>query len=320
MTIGRFAQRWTIGLVLTSALGFGCTNEAAPDEDPVANETTVKLQNELAAEAALNPATAATVRPVKPTLKCVERLTSSSYRAHFGYVNTSSSSIPIPVGFYNRFFPSPQGRGQPTAFAHGTSPDVVQVAFSGSSLIAWILGSGVVTATRNSTGRAAPVSAPRPVTITTRVRRTCATRRPTFSARTSPPGMEPLATTETRARPSILASPGCARRGRPRFASRSTSATWPAPAIPPPGPARTRSRPTASPATTGTDARSAMPVRRASAPAALPKLARRSTSVTSLARARRRPACAATHRSPTARCATTAAFAPRSTSVRPASA
>src|SRR6266700_4003617 len=151
MTIGWFAQRWTIGLVLTSALGFGCTNEAAPDEDPVANEARVKLQNELAAEAALNPATAATVRPVKPTLKCVERLTSSSYRAHFGYVNTSSSSIPIPVGFYNRFFPSPQERGQPTAFAHGTSPDVVQVTFSSSSLIAWILGSGVVTATRNST-------------------------------------------------------------------------------------------------------------------------------------------------------------------------
>ncbi len=152
MRMERLANRW-LGLLALAAVASGACAEQDSDDnqsDPVADATTARLQAELTAGAALNPATAASVRPVKPTLKCVDRLSSSSYRAHFGYVNTSSSSISIPVGFYNRFFPNPQGRGQPTVYLSGTQTDVIQLTFTSSSFIAWVLGSGTATATRNS--------------------------------------------------------------------------------------------------------------------------------------------------------------------------
>lgn len=154
MTAARFLNRLAfVLLALTTGALAACSNEEAAPEasDPTGDAITLQLQQELNAAATLNAATAQTVRPVRPTLKCVDRLSSTSYRAHFGYVSTSSASISIPVGFYNRFFPSPQSRGQPTVFASGTHADILQVTFSSSSLMAWILGSGVVTATRNST-------------------------------------------------------------------------------------------------------------------------------------------------------------------------
>jgi len=126
----------------------GCGAE--PPSDPMADQVTTQLQAELDAAATTNAATAQSVRPVKPSLKCVDRLSSTSYRAHFGYTNSSSSSIPIPVGFYNRFYPNPQGRGQPTTFLAGAHPDILLVTFSSNSLAAWILGSAVVAASRNS--------------------------------------------------------------------------------------------------------------------------------------------------------------------------
>ena len=109
-----------------------------------------RLQAESDAAATASPATAASVKPVRPSLKCIDKLTSTSYRAHFSYSNSSATSITIPVGFYNRVFPDPGARGQPTVFAAGAHADVLQVTFSSSSLVAWILGSGVAVATRTS--------------------------------------------------------------------------------------------------------------------------------------------------------------------------
>jgi hypothetical protein len=153
MTATTFVNRLGVVLLVltTGALGACSDEEAAPDaSDPASDAITLQLQQELAAAATLNAVTAQTARPVKPTLKCVDKLSSTSYRAHFGYVNTSSSSISIPVGFYNRFFPSPQGRGQPTVYAAGAHVDILQVTFASSSVMAWVLGSGVVAATRTS--------------------------------------------------------------------------------------------------------------------------------------------------------------------------
>lgn len=153
MITARFANRSIVMLTLLTVGALGaCSNEEGTpaEEDPAAVALTNQLQGELNAAATLNAATAASVRPVRPTLKCVDKLSSTSYRAHFGYTNSSTSSIAVPIGFYNRFFPSPQGRGQPTTFLAGSHPDILQVTFSSSSLMAWVLGSGVVTATRNT--------------------------------------------------------------------------------------------------------------------------------------------------------------------------
>ena len=135
--------------LIMGTLVAGCSPEA--QSDPVADDVIAMLQAELDAAATANAATAQSVKPVKPSLKCVDKLSSTSYRAHFAYTNSSSASIPIPVGFYNRFYPNPQDRGQPTSFLAGAHPDILQVTFSSSSLAAWILGSGIVVATRNTT-------------------------------------------------------------------------------------------------------------------------------------------------------------------------
>ena len=137
-----------LSLVLAGTTFAACSQPM--ETDPAADELNAKLQAELDAAATTNAATAASVRPIKPSLKCVDKLSSTSYRAHFGYTNSSSSSIANPVGFYNRFFPDPQGRGQPTTFLAGSHPDILQVTFSSSGLLAWVLGSGVVIATKST--------------------------------------------------------------------------------------------------------------------------------------------------------------------------
>jgi hypothetical protein len=144
----QLGNRWLIGLTLAATAGGACTEEGSSNVN--ADEIATRLQAELEAGATLNAATAASVRPVRPVLKCVDKLSSTSYRAHFSYTNSSTSSIPIPVGFFNRFFPDPSNRGQPTTFAAGTHADVVQVTFSSSSFVAWVLGSGVAAATKTS--------------------------------------------------------------------------------------------------------------------------------------------------------------------------
>jgi hypothetical protein len=127
----------------------GCAkNEGAPS-DPSMDAVISQLQGELDATAAVNPSSQP-LRNVKPVLKCVEKLSSSQYRAHFGYANRNTTSVNIPVGFHNRFWPPPINRGQPTTFPVGTQPDVLQLTFSAYSISVWILGTSLEFATRNS--------------------------------------------------------------------------------------------------------------------------------------------------------------------------
>lgn len=101
-------------------------------------------------EQEMSGATASSYGSVKPVFKCVEKLSSTSYRAHFGYTNSSSTAVSIPIGFNNRFYPNPQGRGQPTSFLPGAQADVVQATFPSSSAVAWVLGYTIQIATTTS--------------------------------------------------------------------------------------------------------------------------------------------------------------------------
>lgn len=109
------------------------------------------LQQELEAARKQDAATAERVKPVKPVLKCVEALSASEWRAHFGYVNSSTDPIPITVSIFNRFWPPPVGRSQPTVFASGSREDVAQVTFHPRSSAAWVLGSAFAMANGSST-------------------------------------------------------------------------------------------------------------------------------------------------------------------------
>jgi len=109
------------------------------------------LQQELEAALKQDPATAERVKPVKPVLKCVEALSPTEWRAHFGYANASKDEIPISVSVFNRIWPPPVSRSQPAVFASGSSEDVVQVAFNPRSSTAWVLGSAFAMANGGST-------------------------------------------------------------------------------------------------------------------------------------------------------------------------
>ena len=50
----------------------------------------------------------------------------STYSATFGYSNEDTETNTVPIGDTNRFFPAPEGRGQPTSFEPGN----VQSAFT----------------------------------------------------------------------------------------------------------------------------------------------------------------------------------------------
>ena len=126
-----------------------CAEEASDDAADLASD---RAGQEIARtlEQEMSAATASSYGSVKPVLKCVEKLSSTSYRAHFGYTNSGSATISIPIGFNNRFYPNPQGRGQPTSFLRGTQADVVQATFSSSSAVAWVLGYTIQIATTSS--------------------------------------------------------------------------------------------------------------------------------------------------------------------------
>ncbi len=109
------------------------------------------LQSELEQARTANSGTAERVKSVRPVLNCVEPLSATEWRAHFGYTNTSSEEIPISVSFFNRFWPPPLGREQPTVFAPGSRDDVAKVKFNPRSSTAWVLGSAFAMANGHST-------------------------------------------------------------------------------------------------------------------------------------------------------------------------
>ena len=147
-----FVNRELVALAMLAGAAGACS--PAPEEDAsnsTGQEEYVKqIQTELDSAALSDPNSFNSFKPVKPVLKCVDKLANNQYRAHFGYTNSSSSSVSIPVGFFNRFWPPPIFRGQPTVFAPGSQADVVQVTFSGFSASIWVLGDHFTVATKFS--------------------------------------------------------------------------------------------------------------------------------------------------------------------------
>src|SRR5438552_4065441 len=127
MTKSKVVTGCALSLALTAGLG-ACSNDntdSASGLDPATDQMINQLQSELDNA----PAVDSRYKNVKPIFKCVEKVNSSTYKAHFGYSNSNSTAVPIPVGFYNRFWPGAINRGQPTTFQPGTFSDVVQVTF-----------------------------------------------------------------------------------------------------------------------------------------------------------------------------------------------
>ena len=147
-----FVNRELVAFAMLAGAAGACS--PAPEEDAsnsTGQEEYVKqIQTELDSAALSDPNSFNSFKPVKPVLKCVDKLANNQYRAHFGYTNSSSSSVSIPVGFFNRFWPPPISRGQPTVFAPGSQADVVQVTFSGFSASIWVLGDHFSVATKFS--------------------------------------------------------------------------------------------------------------------------------------------------------------------------
>jgi hypothetical protein len=81
---------------------------------------------------------------IKPVVERVVALGPGQYRATFGYDNTGSVPVSMPVGAENRFFPDPQDRGQPTMFLSGRRAEAFSVVFDGRPLV-WRLAGHTVT-------------------------------------------------------------------------------------------------------------------------------------------------------------------------------
>src|SRR5207244_2941457 len=108
--------RWSMAALAMAAGASGaCSPDNVAETDPETQGVINQLQNEIETASAQG-AIQASYKNVKPILKCVEKISSSTYKAHWGYKNSSSSNVSIPVGFNNRFWPSPINQGQPTTF------------------------------------------------------------------------------------------------------------------------------------------------------------------------------------------------------------
>jgi Dictyostelium (slime mold) repeat len=87
---------------------------------------------------------------VKPVLECVTQQGATQFTAFFGYSNTATEDVFIPVNSTsNKFTPSPIDRSQPTLFIPGRQRSVFSVQFNGSNLV-WKLGPRTSTASSNS--------------------------------------------------------------------------------------------------------------------------------------------------------------------------
>jgi len=74
-----------------------------------------------------------------PLLECVENNGNGTYTAHFGYLNTGSSNIILPVGPKNMFVGGEKDRGQPTVFYPGENLDQFTVVFEALDTLKWML-------------------------------------------------------------------------------------------------------------------------------------------------------------------------------------
>src|SRR5262249_45984847 len=89
---------------------------------------------------------------LNPTVDCVAQRGPGEYTAVFGYTNSASSTVIVPIGGNNEFTQpagTPAGRGQPVAFQTGTQHGAFVVDFDGNSLT-WTLGAESATASSAS--------------------------------------------------------------------------------------------------------------------------------------------------------------------------
>ncbi len=130
---------------------YHCTtpNTSSPGSPPNADPSQWQSFN----PAAGAPGASGDPTQVTPVLDCVAS-GPGVYTGVFGYKNTSSSPVVVPIGSNNKFTGgaagSPPGRGQPIDFASGTQDGAFVVDFDGTALT-WQLGGHSVTASSSST-------------------------------------------------------------------------------------------------------------------------------------------------------------------------
>lgn len=96
----------------------------------------VALAAALAAVALAGVAAGPAQATLTPIVNCVNPPSANDVSiAWFGYDNSGSETVDIPVGGHNLFFPGAQFRGQPTTFAPGEHDYVFRIAFQPSPAI-----------------------------------------------------------------------------------------------------------------------------------------------------------------------------------------
>jgi len=74
-----------------------------------------------------------------PLLECVDNNGDGTYTAHFGYLNTTGSTITLAVGSKNMFVGGDKDRGQPTVFLPGEHLSEFTVVFDALDTLKWML-------------------------------------------------------------------------------------------------------------------------------------------------------------------------------------
>ncbi|MCA9961844.1 MAG: hypothetical protein KC443_22550 [Anaerolineales bacterium] len=79
---------------------------------------------------------------LRPIVNCATNNGDGTITAFFGYKNSNSFDVTIPVGVNNSFFPQPFDRGQPTLFLAGDYDFVFKATFNEQDvgLIWWLDG------------------------------------------------------------------------------------------------------------------------------------------------------------------------------------
>jgi hypothetical protein len=85
------------------------------------------------------PASAQGGHTLVPLLDCVVDNGDGTYTAYFGYLNSGSEVIDLPVGPKNMFVDGDPDRGQPTAFFPGEHTSEFSVVFGALETLKWML-------------------------------------------------------------------------------------------------------------------------------------------------------------------------------------
>jgi len=88
---------------------------------------------------------------VLPIVECVLFNDGQPDVAYWGYTNTNTNEVSIPVGDRNKFSPGDRDRKQPTTFEKGHNADAVQTTFDASTgTLTWTLSGNTATASSSS--------------------------------------------------------------------------------------------------------------------------------------------------------------------------